>query len=76
MRPTCLLTNPWQMIEHYIDVVLGKTPAATLVREMAMGRLTSAQLYWVAQLAQAQLHRQRMFRQPRGSLSTRFHLTV
>ena len=56
-----LLTNPWRLIEHYIDVVLGKIQATTLVREMATGNLTSAQLYRVAQLAQAQLHRQRMF---------------
>jgi len=56
-----LLANPWRLIEHYIDVVLGKTQATTLVREMAADRLTSAQLFRVAQLAQAQLHRQRMF---------------
>jgi hypothetical protein len=56
-----LLVNPWRLIEHYIDVVLGNVQAATLVREMAVGQLTGAQEERVAQLAQAQLHRQRMF---------------
>jgi hypothetical protein len=35
--------------------------ATTLVREMASANLTGAQLNRIAQLAQAQLHRQRMF---------------
>jgi hypothetical protein len=56
-----LLANPWRLIYQYIDVVLGKVQATTLVREMASVNLTSAQSLRVAQLAQAQLHRQRMF---------------
>ncbi|HZY42936.1 MAG TPA: DUF3536 domain-containing protein [Anaerolineae bacterium] len=56
-----LLMNPWRLIEHYIEVMLGNVQATTLVREMAASHLTSAQLDRVALLAQAQLHRQRMF---------------
>ena len=40
---------------------MGKVQAMTLVREMAAVNLTTAQSLRVAQLAQAQLHRQRMF---------------
>jgi alpha-amylase/alpha-mannosidase (GH57 family) len=56
-----LLADPWRLIYQYIDVVLGKVQAMTLVREMAAVNLTTAQSLCVAQLAQAQLHRQRMF---------------
>lgn len=56
-----LLANPWRLIEQYIEVVLGNVQAATLVRELAASPLTGAQEERVAQLAQAQLHRQRMF---------------
>ena len=56
-----LVADPWRLIEHYIDVVLGKVQATTLVREMASANLTGPQANRIAQLAQAQLHRQRMF---------------
>jgi len=56
-----LLPNPWRLVEQYIDVVLGLTPAPTLVREMTPTTLTSDQVQRLVRLAQAQLHRQRMF---------------
>jgi alpha-amylase/alpha-mannosidase (GH57 family) len=56
-----LLTEPWRLVYQYIDVVLGKTQAATLIDELSTRKLTSQQLFRTTQLALAQLHRQRMF---------------
>jgi hypothetical protein len=56
-----LMTAPWLLIERYIDVVLGKIDPLALTRQIAHAQLTSDQTQRVAKLAQAQLHRQRMF---------------
>lgn len=56
-----LMTAPWLLIERYIEVVLGRIDPLTLTRELTHTRLTSEQTQRVAKLAQAQLHRQRMF---------------
>jgi hypothetical protein len=56
-----LLADPWRLIEQYIEVVLGNVQATALVRDLAASPLTGAQENRVALLAQAQLHRQRMF---------------
>jgi hypothetical protein len=55
------LSNPWMVVDNYIDVVLGTTDTPTLIAEYAATRLTSGQVLRLGKLVQTQLHRQRMF---------------
>ncbi len=56
-----LVDHPWQLVERYIDVVLGVTDVSQLIREAARQALTTGQTLRVGKLVEAQLHRQRMF---------------
>ncbi len=54
-------SRPWQLVDQYIDVVLGSADVGTLIRENTSAKLTTGQTLSIGKLVQAQLHRQRMF---------------
>ncbi len=54
-------TNPWLLVDQYIDVVLGVADIGLLIRENTLAKLTTGQQLRIGKLVQAQLHRQRMF---------------
>src|SRR5512143_839315 len=56
-----LFSNPWLLVDQYIDVVLGTADVRTLIRENTTAKLTTGQGLRIGKLVQAQLHRQRMF---------------
>ncbi len=56
-----LIRDPWQLVDQYIDVVMGIADAPALIREHASVDLTTGQTLRLARLVQAQVHRQRMF---------------
>ncbi len=56
-----LFSNPWLLVDQYIDVVLGTADVGQLIRENTSAKLTSGQQLRFGKLVQAQLHRQRMF---------------
>ncbi len=56
-----LFSNPWLLVDQYIDVVLGVADVGQLIRESTSAKLTTAQSLRIGKLVQAQLHRQRMF---------------
>ncbi len=56
-----LFSNPWLLVDQYIDVVLGVANVETLIRENTAAKLTTGQNLRIGKLVQAQLHRQRMF---------------
>ena len=56
-----LFSNPWLLVDQYIDVVLGVADMGMLIRENTSARLTTGQSLRIGKLVQAQLHRQRMF---------------
>ncbi|CAG0933898.1 hypothetical protein TFLX_03262 [Thermoflexales bacterium] len=56
-----LFSNPWLLVDQYIDVVLGVADMNTLIREATSAKLTTGQSLRIGKLVQAQLHRQRMF---------------
>jgi len=56
-----LISRPWQLVDQYIDVVLGSADVGALIRENTAAKLTSGQTLRIDKLVQAQLHRQRMF---------------
>ncbi len=56
-----LISNPWLLVDQYIDVVLGVADVEVLIRENTSAKLTTAQDLRIGKLVQAQLHRQRMF---------------
>ncbi|HTP08438.1 MAG TPA: DUF3536 domain-containing protein, partial [Anaerolineae bacterium] len=55
------VSRPWQLVDQYIDVVLGIADVGTLIRENTPAKLTTGQTLRIGKLVQAQLHRQRMF---------------
>ena len=56
-----LIPQPWQLVDQYIDVVLGEADVRTLVSEHTTLALKTGEILRVGKLVQAQLHRQRMF---------------
>jgi hypothetical protein len=56
-----LFSNPWLLVDQYIDVVLGVADVGQLIRENTSAKLTTGQSLRIGNLVQAQLHRQRMF---------------
>jgi hypothetical protein len=56
-----LFSNPWLLVDQYIDVVLGVADVEMLIRENTAAKLTTGQQLRIGKLVQAQLHRQRMF---------------
>jgi alpha-amylase/alpha-mannosidase (GH57 family) len=56
-----LISRPWQLVDQYIDVVLGSAEVGALIRENTTAKLTTGQTLRIGKLVQAQLHRQRMF---------------
>jgi hypothetical protein len=56
-----LFSNPWLLVDQYIDVVLGVAVMSMLIRENTSAKLTTGQSLRIGKLVQAQLHRQRMF---------------
>jgi alpha-amylase/alpha-mannosidase (GH57 family) len=56
-----LIRDPWQLVDQYIDVVMGLADAPTLIREHASVDLTTGQTLRLTRLVQVQVHRQRMF---------------
>jgi len=56
-----LVSRPWQLVDQYIDVVLGSAEVGALIRENTAAKLTTGQTLRIGKLVQAQLHRQRMF---------------
>ncbi len=56
-----LVSNPGLLVDQYIDVVLGVADVGQLIRENTSAKLTTGQSLRIGKLAQAQLHRQRMF---------------
>lgn len=54
-------SRPWQLVDQYIDVVLGSADVGLLIRENTAAKLTTGQTLRIGKLVQAQLHRQRMF---------------
>ncbi|HSD84524.1 MAG TPA: DUF3536 domain-containing protein, partial [Anaerolineae bacterium] len=56
-----LFSNPWLLVDQYIDVVLGVADMGMLIRENTSAKLPTGQQLRIGKLVQAQLHRQRMF---------------
>ncbi len=56
-----LFDNPWLLVDHYIDVLLGVADVPMLIRENTSAKLTTGQTLRIEKLVIAQLHRQRMF---------------
>jgi alpha-amylase/alpha-mannosidase (GH57 family) len=54
-------SRPCQLVDQYIDVVLGSADVGQLIRENTPAKLTTGQTLRIGTLVQAQLHRQRMF---------------
>jgi alpha-amylase/alpha-mannosidase (GH57 family) len=56
-----LFTNPWLLVDRYIDVLLGVADVPMLIRENTTAQLSTGQALRIEKLVVAQLHRQRMF---------------
>ncbi len=56
-----LFTNPWELRNRYIHVLLGEMSMETLANQMSLVSLTSEQLFRVHLMLEAQRERQRMF---------------
>ena len=56
-----LFSSPWQLVDQYIDVVLGSADVGALIRENTPAQIDDGAELRIGKLVQAQLHRQRMF---------------
>ena len=56
-----VFADPWQLVDRYIDVVLGVADVPMLIQQQTATKLTTGQMLRINKLVLAQLHRQRMF---------------